>query len=150
MCMHRRVGERAARMEVGCRVATATAARNKGASCLRCISYRGGCCKRQLCGENADFSLKRRLLIKLMSGAEARDVVVPQFDVALTQHDRMRDGCGPHAPDVISHAVQVIGGTPSDLIRDLGEDYSAAGHWPKYFGGVLPRITWLLHQVLGY
>lgn len=33
-----------------------------------------------------------------------RNVVVPQFDVALTQQHRMRrDGCGPHA-DVISQS----------------------------------------------
>lgn len=33
-----------------------------------------------------------------------RNVVVPQFDVALTQQHRMRrDGCGPHT-DVISQS----------------------------------------------
>lgn len=110
--MYARVGVRVGwRVEVDSRVATATAARSRGASCLRCIPYRSGCCKRQLCGEtgeSADCSSKRCLLIKPMPGAEARDVVVPQFDVAFTQHDRMRDGCGPQAPDVISHAVQLI------------------------------------------
>lgn len=41
----------------------------KQRSCLRCISYQNGFCRRrrQLCGEDADCSFKRRLLIKLMS-----------------------------------------------------------------------------------
>lgn len=90
----------------------------KQRSCLRCIPYRLGCCKRQLCGEDAGCSSKRRLLVKLMSKAEARNVVVPQFDVALTQHDRMRGMDVGHKRR--RHLTRSPGyrGTPSDLIRD--------------------------------
>lgn len=76
----------------------------KQRSCLSCISYQNGFCRRrrQLCGEDADCSFKKRLLIQ--AHVKERNVVVPQFDVVFTQQHRMRrDGCGPHA-DVISQS----------------------------------------------